>query len=262
MSIKAEVHTDCRTAEAKFDATHWFEQATDNEILDLADCGWGGDFASDAVAEYYNDTASDPAVEEVFKVLHILRRKEDIGFECNVDETDALAWVKEHRPWLHAIIVEQAEEQAFVCTYTLADILNLTSKGLPIREKLRLLARKEASDAIPDKFGAGVKCVPSFHVNQHESKVYIVLRPEQGSKLDPEGHLTVEDIIREISGNPPDENKVHAAEKALAGLVTSILSSEALKINARGLESQITYLLENEETAETIIKRARSQEKP
>lgn len=42
--IKAEVHTDDHIYEVNFDAEPWFAQASDKEILEVAECGWGGDY--------------------------------------------------------------------------------------------------------------------------------------------------------------------------------------------------------------------------
>ena len=42
-AVRAETHDDDRRCEVPFDAQEWFEKASDKEILDLAECGWGGD---------------------------------------------------------------------------------------------------------------------------------------------------------------------------------------------------------------------------
>ena len=91
--IQAEVHSDDWAAEAKFDATPYFEQASDEELKELADCDYGGDYAADDVARFFEDT--DEGVAFVFKYLDA---RGDQGFECHVDVEQAEAWIRANRP--------------------------------------------------------------------------------------------------------------------------------------------------------------------
>ena len=97
--IKAECHSDDRASEVEFDATPWFERASNKEIADLARCGWGGGDPADAVAEFCSDT--DENVKKVFDYLNIIKddpsKKDCCGFECHVDQEDAVAWIRVHR---------------------------------------------------------------------------------------------------------------------------------------------------------------------
>ena len=99
--IRAEVHTDDHRAEASFDAVEWFEQASDQDIIDLAGCSWGGDYPADDVAEFMAD--HDSNVADVFKFLETYNRgpaRDRQGFECHVNSDDAIRWLKEHKPTL------------------------------------------------------------------------------------------------------------------------------------------------------------------
>lgn len=93
--IRAETHTDDRTFEIDFDATPWFEQATPQEIVDLLNCDWGGGYAADAVAEFFNGTNQE--ITNMFHYIYSLKGA-DVGFECHVDEDDAVAWLDQNRP--------------------------------------------------------------------------------------------------------------------------------------------------------------------
>ena len=93
--IHAEVHSDDYRHQVDFDALPWFEQATDEEIVALAACGWGGDYEADEVALFFED--KNPAIAVL---LDHCRAADECGFECHVDEADALAWVRKHRPAL------------------------------------------------------------------------------------------------------------------------------------------------------------------
>lgn len=96
-SIRAEVHSDDYRYQVEFDATKWFEQASDKEIMGLAQCGWGGDYAADAVAEYFEDT-----LEEIAQLMNYCcattGSREPVGFEVKVNCDDAIAWLEQHRP--------------------------------------------------------------------------------------------------------------------------------------------------------------------
>jgi hypothetical protein len=48
--IRADVRIDGSDLRVIFDATAWFEAATDTQIERLADCGWDGDYPADEVA--------------------------------------------------------------------------------------------------------------------------------------------------------------------------------------------------------------------
>lgn len=96
--IPAEVYTDDYYEEARFDAAKWFEEATDDEVLELARCGWGGEYASDRVAEW---TANlNPSVRAVLDSTGRVRGRKMVGFECHVSEPSAMRWLAKHRPAL------------------------------------------------------------------------------------------------------------------------------------------------------------------
>jgi hypothetical protein len=93
--IEAEAHSDDRVHEVVFDAEPWFDQALDDEILDLVDIGYSHDYAADYVAEYFED--SDPRLSALFEYA---RRMFNVGFEVVVDSAAAEAWLRTHRPHL------------------------------------------------------------------------------------------------------------------------------------------------------------------
>ncbi|HET6843525.1 MAG TPA: hypothetical protein VFK06_17870 [Candidatus Angelobacter sp.] len=99
MPVPAECHTDDYVVEATFDAEQWFSQASDEEIVDLASCGWGGDYAADRVAEFI--AGFHEQVSSVFIYLRIVAYKKDRpGYECFIDPAAAMTWIGEHRPHL------------------------------------------------------------------------------------------------------------------------------------------------------------------
>jgi hypothetical protein len=94
--IKAECWSDDKCIEVKFDATEWFKQAKDKHIIELAKCGWRGDYPSDNVAYFMADMNKD--IQRMFDYINIRDQVIDCGFECSVNEDDAMNWLTINRP--------------------------------------------------------------------------------------------------------------------------------------------------------------------
>jgi hypothetical protein len=88
--VTAECHDDDWVYEAKdFDCTPWFEQASDEELLALIECGFGGDYGADKVAEFFDG--------KIDAITDMFAHKRG-GFECHVDETTAWQWLIANKP--------------------------------------------------------------------------------------------------------------------------------------------------------------------
>jgi hypothetical protein len=100
--IEAEAHSDDYNVQISFDATAWFEEADDESIIDLAECGWGGDYPADEVAQYFEETFT----KRLFTYLSFSPTMpwsgDTVGFECNVQAEQALVWIASRRPHLLA----------------------------------------------------------------------------------------------------------------------------------------------------------------
>lgn len=109
--IRAEAHSDDRVFEVSLNAVPWFQQASEQEVLNLARCGWGGGEASDLVVESF--IGKDVQVDEMFGYLHLIRdsreKKDQCGFECTVNKEDALSWLARNRPTLAALLSDADE---------------------------------------------------------------------------------------------------------------------------------------------------------
>lgn len=103
--VVAYVHANNYFFDATFNATPWFEQASDEEIVTLASAGWTGE-AAESVAHF-----AEAYSEYVNIVLDYCRRKESqgkpVGFTVEIHPGTALEWVKQNR--LH--IAEKLEDQ-------------------------------------------------------------------------------------------------------------------------------------------------------
>ena len=115
--IRAEVHSDDRVIEAPFEAHSWFVCATDDDILALAAEEWKSCEIADAVALHHENA---PRVALLFEYVHSKNAiQREIGFECSVNPSDVMAWLRRQRHGLWARIVceeagvrfSQAEEE-------------------------------------------------------------------------------------------------------------------------------------------------------
>lgn len=106
-SIKAKCHSDDHAVECTFNAVPFFKKAKGKDIIALAKCGWGGDYPADAVAEYM--AGRNKEIADMFRYIEIRKGIADIGFECHVDETEAMAWLKKNKPIIHARILKEKE---------------------------------------------------------------------------------------------------------------------------------------------------------
>jgi len=103
--VQATVWSDDRNLEATFDAAPWFAQATPEDVLALAAIGWRGDQQADVVAEHVAQLNAE--VRAVFDYVGMLPTKLEIGFECEVEEDDARAWLQMHNRNLWARVLCQ-----------------------------------------------------------------------------------------------------------------------------------------------------------
>jgi len=96
--VPAECHSDDHACDVTFDAAPWLKKAITKDIINLAKCGWGGDYAADQVA--LDMAGKVEAIADMFKYIEARNRvnKEHIGFECRVEEEEARAWLKVNRP--------------------------------------------------------------------------------------------------------------------------------------------------------------------
>ena len=96
--VRAKAHSDDRLLEVSFIANEWMTDASDEALLELAGAGWTGCEGADSVA-LSAESAGDSGIGAL---LDYVRRTKDrinpIGFECSVDESDAMAWLCQHRP--------------------------------------------------------------------------------------------------------------------------------------------------------------------
>lgn len=96
--IAANVYSDDHFVDISFDAVSWFQQADNKAIIDLADARWGGGYPAAAVAAFYEGSKEFKNDDICTMFRYLSNKKGQIGFECHIDEGDALRWLEEHRP--------------------------------------------------------------------------------------------------------------------------------------------------------------------
>jgi hypothetical protein len=98
-TVPAETHSDDRVFEVAFDAMPWFTQASDEAIVKLANCGFGGDYPADEVSMFM--AGINEEIDQMHKyVCRVQETHRDCGFECHIDRDAAMAWITKHRPAL------------------------------------------------------------------------------------------------------------------------------------------------------------------
>ena len=89
--VLAEMRSDDEHVRLDTDVTAWLAEATDDQIVDLAACGFGGDYAADDVAYGLADEQQPVAA----MLDHA--RSNDVGFEVHVDQQAATQWILANR---------------------------------------------------------------------------------------------------------------------------------------------------------------------
>lgn len=95
--ISARTHTDDHAIEVEFDATPYFAKAPEENLARLIECGFGGDYPADWVAQNLAET--QPEIAAMFTYLDARNRasRKSIGYEVQVDEEQALGWLRQNR---------------------------------------------------------------------------------------------------------------------------------------------------------------------
>lgn len=101
VAVKAEAHSDDHVFEIKFDATKWFEQASDDQIRELAQFDWGGCYAADEIAQFCKDR-NETLVDMFGYLARIAGTRKACGFECTIDHASVEELLKKIRPHLVA----------------------------------------------------------------------------------------------------------------------------------------------------------------
>jgi hypothetical protein len=107
--ISATMITDDGVAKVEFNAAEWFKDATDKEIFELAQQGWGQCEVADSVAEHFDSgNARLEHVARAFEYLHSANQFKTLGYACSVDPDEAMYWLERRRPKLFKAIQEEA----------------------------------------------------------------------------------------------------------------------------------------------------------
>jgi hypothetical protein len=97
--IETLIVDDVGHSAVRFNAAPWFAQATDEQIKKLAANGWAGSQQADAVAEFFRSSNDD--IKKLFAFCEASCEagdgSSDIGFCVNIDDDQAMTWLKEKR---------------------------------------------------------------------------------------------------------------------------------------------------------------------
>jgi hypothetical protein len=94
--VPAVFHTDDHAVIVNFDARPYLMQARYGDILAIIECEFGGDYPTDAVADWEGAAGGNREVAYGFEHLNCQSR--DLGFECRVNGEAMLTWLAVARP--------------------------------------------------------------------------------------------------------------------------------------------------------------------
>lgn len=136
-TILGRIQADDRGAMARFDATPWFEKATEEQVKQIAHEGWGHGYASDRIA--YDLNPMPDAVDKVFFYLEYANkqagkewRANPVGYEVEINPESAAWWLARNRPqW--EITQMMIEEYGVDMLEVLADLATGGPEAEPAR---------------------------------------------------------------------------------------------------------------------------------
>lgn len=98
-SIAADFYTDDRAVAFNFDAAAWASHADSEALKALCDCGFGGDYPSDAIADWMA-AQGDEAFINGFRYLDARNSasRQTTGFEVHVNKKDFGEWLLANEP--------------------------------------------------------------------------------------------------------------------------------------------------------------------
>lgn len=94
--VPAKFHTDDHVVEVTFDARPYLVQASYSEILAIIETEFGGDYATDTVAEWEGGAGGNQEVAYGFE--HLGQQSRVLGFECYLNGVATLQWLAKFRP--------------------------------------------------------------------------------------------------------------------------------------------------------------------
>ncbi|SDR23125.1 hypothetical protein SAMN05444161_2242 [Rhizobiales bacterium GAS191] len=112
--IRATCHTADNALGLEFDATPWFSEAGAQSIIDLAQRGW----SSAWIAEALEGRSGYEGLHDLIRYAAERLGPESLEdpswktFECVVDGSEAVAWLRKNRPEVAAMIPARDQRSA------------------------------------------------------------------------------------------------------------------------------------------------------
>jgi len=110
--IAAMVRSDDHHTCSSFECQDWFAQASDEDILQLADEGFKHEVMSDNVAKFFD--GKKPGVTSTLGYVrsYVNSTEKEMGFGCEIDVENALSWIKANRLHLLPTLMGMTAEYA------------------------------------------------------------------------------------------------------------------------------------------------------
>lgn len=91
--VKAECWSDDYAVHIHFDASRWLAQSSKEELQELVECGWRGDYAADKVAEFFRGSTTKDLFDYLSTEPTMSYTNDTVGFECSVDPETTYEWL-------------------------------------------------------------------------------------------------------------------------------------------------------------------------
>lgn len=104
--IEAKIYTEEQNA-ITFNVTAWFEQAADDDIIEVVDEDFKGRPAIE-IAEWIEENENEEDLMLFFENTSYLAKSKNNykKYKCEIDDTSAMEWIEENRPDLYEVIME------------------------------------------------------------------------------------------------------------------------------------------------------------
>ena len=94
--VTCEIHSDDRVyGLSNVDATPWFQQASEEQLKNLINCDFGGDYPAAEIAQWLAERNT-----ELLNLLQYVTKTHGMGFECHVNAEEAAQWLLANREGL------------------------------------------------------------------------------------------------------------------------------------------------------------------
>lgn len=108
--VKAEIHSDDYRSTATFDGRPFLAGCTDESLLQVWAVGLTGDYCTDGIADEVFKYLPSQEIQDTFDYVTAAHKVDkDIGFECSLERTGFISWIRAERPAVFGTLLCEEE---------------------------------------------------------------------------------------------------------------------------------------------------------